>query len=199
MNDRKEESDDPKRRRVLDGAVKVFLTYGFQRTTMDDIAKAAEMSRPALYLIFRNKGDIYRAIAAEMLEQTISVAREGLMRKDGMVGERLVASVAENMIEFLRSFRASPHGSDILDMKNNLAADIISDWRERMARLVADAICEEAARKNVDLAARGLSARTLAEIFLDGLEGMKMRAAEEDDQRNEARQLGRLIDIALRP
>ena len=32
---------DPKRARVLDGAFKTFLTYGFARTTMDDIAKAA--------------------------------------------------------------------------------------------------------------------------------------------------------------
>ena len=39
---------DPKRARILDGAMKVFLAYGFSRTTMDDIARAADISRPAL-------------------------------------------------------------------------------------------------------------------------------------------------------
>ena len=39
--------------------MKVFLAYGFARTTMDDIARAADMSRPALYLLFKNKTDIY--------------------------------------------------------------------------------------------------------------------------------------------
>ncbi|TIX07369.1 MAG: helix-turn-helix transcriptional regulator, partial [Mesorhizobium sp.] len=37
---------DPKRARILEGAMKVFLAYGFTRTTMDDIARAADMSRP---------------------------------------------------------------------------------------------------------------------------------------------------------
>ena len=63
----KMENADPKRLRVLEGAMKVFLAYGFARTTMDDIARAADMSRPALYLLFRNKSEIYRAIAAAML------------------------------------------------------------------------------------------------------------------------------------
>ena len=42
--------------------MKVVLAYGYSRTTMDDIARAAEMSRPALYLLFRNKAEIYRAM-----------------------------------------------------------------------------------------------------------------------------------------
>ena len=49
--------------------MKVFLAYGYSRVTMDDIARAAEMSRPALYLLFRNKAEIYRAIGAMLLER----------------------------------------------------------------------------------------------------------------------------------
>ena len=50
--------------------MKVFLTYGYARVTMEDIARAAEISRPALYLLFKNKADIYRAIGAALLEQS---------------------------------------------------------------------------------------------------------------------------------
>jgi AcrR family transcriptional regulator len=63
------EDSTTRRARILVGAMKVFLAYGFQRTTMDDIARAAEISRPALYLLFRNKTDIYRALASGFLEQ----------------------------------------------------------------------------------------------------------------------------------
>ena len=70
--------DDPKRARILERAMKVFLAYGFARTTMDDIARAAEVSRPALYLLFRNKTDIYRAIGAGLLEQSVETARMAL-------------------------------------------------------------------------------------------------------------------------
>ena len=54
MTEADDTSLDPKRAHVLGCATKVFLAYGFARTTMDDIARAAEMSRPALYLLFKN-------------------------------------------------------------------------------------------------------------------------------------------------
>ncbi|TJV53886.1 MAG: helix-turn-helix transcriptional regulator, partial [Mesorhizobium sp.] len=69
---------DPKRARILDSAMKVFLAYGFARTTMDDIARAADMSRPALYLQFKNKTDIYRAIALMLLSRSLEQAKTAL-------------------------------------------------------------------------------------------------------------------------
>ena len=53
---------------VLEAAFKTFTRYGFTRTTMDDIATEAGLSRPALYLHFRNKKDIYRAYATKMTD-----------------------------------------------------------------------------------------------------------------------------------
>jgi AcrR family transcriptional regulator len=53
---------DGRRQRIMDGAMAVVLRYGFQRTTMDDVAKEAGISRPALYLLFKNKTEIYQAL-----------------------------------------------------------------------------------------------------------------------------------------
>ena len=50
-----------KRERVADAALIVFQRYGFARTTMSDIAEAVGMSRPALYLLFPNKEEIFAA------------------------------------------------------------------------------------------------------------------------------------------
>ena len=68
--------EDARRMRILDGAKQAFLAYGFQRATMDDIARAAEISRPALYLMFKNKSDIYRALANAHTGEMIATARE---------------------------------------------------------------------------------------------------------------------------
>jgi AcrR family transcriptional regulator len=43
---------DDKRTRILAAARSVFLRYGFKRVNMNDIADAAGVSRPALYLLF---------------------------------------------------------------------------------------------------------------------------------------------------
>ncbi|WP_246767050.1 TetR/AcrR family transcriptional regulator [Agrobacterium fabrum] len=55
-----------KEERVLTAAEDVFARYGFARTTMGDIAKAAAISRPALYLIFPDKEAIFTRVIEMM-------------------------------------------------------------------------------------------------------------------------------------
>lgn len=61
-----------KEARVLEAAKTVFFRYGYRRTTMGDIATAAGISRPALYLLFCNKERIFEAVlrrwASQLLE-----------------------------------------------------------------------------------------------------------------------------------
>ncbi|TIP57760.1 MAG: TetR/AcrR family transcriptional regulator, partial [Mesorhizobium sp.] len=74
----------------------------------------------------------------------------------------------------MRAVHSSPHGAEILDMKSSVA-DLVGCWRGGLVEHVAAAIEEEAVANGVDLAAKGLSARLLADMLLDGLEGMKTR------------------------
>lgn len=190
-------TEEQKRARVLDGAVKVFMAYGFARTTMDDIARASEISRPALYLLFRNKTDIYRAIASTFLEHCIGQARVAL--SEGLFAARLETAIDSALIGLTEQFSNAPHGAEILDMKNSLAGDIIASGRQRMVELLSGTIEKEAARTGANLKAKGLSAEGLANLLLDGLEGMKMRAADTETQRTGARELIRVVDLVLRP
>jgi AcrR family transcriptional regulator len=186
---------DPKRARILESAMKVFLAYGFARTTMDDIARAADMSRPALYLQFKNKTDIYRAIALMLLSRSLEQAKTALAGEEPFA-ERTMRAIDEALISMTRTVHASPHGAELLDMKSSLA-DLIGCWRSRFAEHIAAAIQSEAGRNGVDLTAKGLSAKLLADMLLDGLEGMKMRISDPDEQRRAAAALIKVIYLAL--
>ena len=188
--------EDEKRRRVLEGATKVFLAYGYNRTTMDDIARAAEMSRPALYLLFRNKSDIYRVLASGFFEESMALTREAL-GGGGAFAERMNAMVDKSMIALIETIMASPHGAEILGAKDSLAADLAKDWCTRISETVAEAIDTEADQRGVDLAGRGLSAQTLADLFCDAMEGMKSRIDDIPAMRARAHTLVRLIERAL--
>jgi AcrR family transcriptional regulator len=185
-----------KRARILDGAMSVFLAYGYQRTTMDDIARAAEMSRPALYLSFRNKTDIYRAIAADIMDQSVASAERALARP-GTLGERLSGLIEDAVFSLHERLAGSPHAADILDMKNNLAADLVARWKDGLCRAIGGAIAEEVARTGVDLAARDLSPTLIASLTIDGLEGMKLRIPDPQQQRRAARGLVRVVTLAV--
>lgn len=67
-----------KQARVLEAAESVFLRYGYRRTTMGDLAAAAGMSRPALYLVFCSKEEVFEAVLRAFAARTLAELRAGL-------------------------------------------------------------------------------------------------------------------------
>lgn len=58
-------SSEAKRQLVLTVSAEVFSLNGYARTTMGDLAKAAGMSRPALYLVFPRKEQLFSTLLRE--------------------------------------------------------------------------------------------------------------------------------------
>ena len=52
----------------MDAALEVFSTYGYRGSTIDQIAKAAEMSKSSLFYYFSSKTEVYVALLSETLE-----------------------------------------------------------------------------------------------------------------------------------
>ena len=49
------DEDSAKRRQIVEGARNVFLAQGFDAASMNDIARAAGVSKGTLYVYFNNK------------------------------------------------------------------------------------------------------------------------------------------------
>ncbi|WP_265517780.1 TetR/AcrR family transcriptional regulator [Nitratireductor luteus] len=187
---------DPKRERIVHEALEVFLAYGFSRTTMDDIARAVGVSRPALYLLFRNKADIFRAVGVTLLEQSRAQAEEAL-KEGGTLSERLIKALDRAVFRLTRLVDASPHGEELIDVEHRIAADIVAEWRECLIGLLANAIAEEAARKGADLEAADMPAGELAAMLFDLLEGMRMRGICGKGGEEAVGRMVRLIGLAV--
>ena len=65
---RKEREKLARKEAIMDKAKKIFFEKGFQTTTMDQIAKAAELSKGTLYLYFPTKEELYVSILLEGIE-----------------------------------------------------------------------------------------------------------------------------------
>ncbi len=178
---------EAKRQRILDGAMAVVLRYGFQRATMEDVAKEAGISRPALYLLFKNKAEIYRALAESVMGEALRRA-EAALSATGGIEERIFAAVKTGILDPTELLMATAHGAELLDMKHNMAAEVIEDWRAKKTAMIADALETSGAAE-----AKGLSGVALADILLDGMEGLKMRARTSAERKAGARALVRLV------
>ncbi|WP_182086808.1 TetR/AcrR family transcriptional regulator [Aureimonas sp. ME7] len=55
--------EDPvKRRQILDGARRIFVELGFDAASMNDVVREAGVSKSTLYVYFRSKEDLFRAL-----------------------------------------------------------------------------------------------------------------------------------------
>src|SRR6185437_16148619 len=69
------------RQQLLDAALAQFADSGFQATSVDDIARAAGVSRATLYQYFESREDI----AVELLEECGAALRR-VVRRLGVLG-----------------------------------------------------------------------------------------------------------------
>jgi AcrR family transcriptional regulator len=61
-------------RKLLDAGAEVFATRGYHAARVDDIVKLARASHGTFYLYFANKEDLFRALVAEVADETQALA-----------------------------------------------------------------------------------------------------------------------------
>ncbi|WP_166263202.1 TetR/AcrR family transcriptional regulator [Marinobacter caseinilyticus] len=77
LKSRREQEKLARHAAILDAAEQVFSEKGYERTSMDDIARTANLSRALLYVYFKDKSAIQRGImlrAGESLRQRFAEA-----------------------------------------------------------------------------------------------------------------------------
>ena len=57
-----EAEDSVKRRQIVEGARSIFMAHGFDAASMGEIAKAAGVSKGTLYVYFKDKDELFKAI-----------------------------------------------------------------------------------------------------------------------------------------
>ncbi len=68
IQERKERERERRRQAIMLAAKRVFSAHGYERSTMEDIAREAELSPGTLYLYFKNKDELYASLTVRVLQ-----------------------------------------------------------------------------------------------------------------------------------
>lgn len=79
-----------RRPEVLDAALRVFARFGYRKTSMDDVAKEAQISRPGLYFLFASKSALFREAAEWGVELDLAAAELALAVPARPLDERII-------------------------------------------------------------------------------------------------------------
>lgn len=176
---------------ILGAAFHTFAAYGFRRTTMDDIAQAAGMSRTALYLHFKNKDDIFRSLAIRYFDEAVRDMTVALNTPGKSPAEALMASFIAKDGKFMEAVLGTPHGRELLEAGISLSAEIAEEGEARMARALA-----------AFFARHGLvpgfgTPEEMAETLKASLKGLKLSATSLAGYRAAQARLAQLFAMAM--
>ncbi len=160
-----------KRQRAIEAGARVFLRFGYARATMGEIARAAGMSRPALYLVFCDKEAVFEAVVAQWTEGSLARIAAGLAAH-ATLGAKLRFACEIWCVEGLERALANP---DVHDMTGLPAV------RKSYARFEAylTGILQAAAEQS------GLDATAadLARVIVAAMQGFKQTARSAEEMR----------------
>ena len=162
-----------KRRQVLQSSRAVFVSYGYGRTTMADLAKAAGISRPALYLIFASKEELFGAMIRQMNDESLAEIRAGIAELPTLSAQLELAFE----IWVARGYdlvSAQPDARDLFDFSRAAVREIHAKF---------EALLTEILRESVALSGVPLRPGELAQSLRCALRGFKEEATDSADLR----------------
>ena len=100
------------RNRILDAAELVFHAQGVSRTSLEDVAQAAAVTRGAIYWHFKNKADLFNAMA-----QRVRLPMEVMVEAGGDVGQAdPIGQLRSAMIFMLQETARNPQSRRVFDI-----------------------------------------------------------------------------------
>lgn len=148
---------DARQKQIVDAARACFLQFGYAKTSMDDIAKRAKISRPLVYRAFENKQDIFRAVYLDVFRErfpaALAIAEKRLAKR-----EKILQVIELLVIEPWEEIHGGPMVQEYFVACRELVPD--DEKRHKKAKL--------------EIAAALLGDRDAAELFLMSAEGLML-------------------------
>jgi AcrR family transcriptional regulator len=129
------------RERILQQAERVFLEYGYSKTTVADIARACGMSPANVYRFFESKAAIHEAITAVMLrrQEDLALRIAGERRSASQRLKKLIVEMHRFTCEqYLKESRVHELVTKAMDEQWSVIDAHIGRIRQVYARVIED-------------------------------------------------------------
>jgi TetR/AcrR family transcriptional regulator of autoinduction and epiphytic fitness len=143
-------TDTARREHVLAVALEVFGRYGFRKTSMDEVARSADISRQGLYLYFASKETLFRAAVRQEFDAALAHASRFLDEENVALEDRVVAAFDAWMGRFVGSMLASDIGNMLENSAiqlGHMATEFSAAFDARLSSAIATATTENDRRQ----------------------------------------------------
>jgi TetR/AcrR family acrAB operon transcriptional repressor len=124
------------RDRILDAAMLVFRRQGFRRSSIEQAAEAAGLTRQALYHHFESKEALFRAVIERLHENALAaeIASAEAAEKAGKgLADILIAEITVRLKQLIAPLEGSPHVEELFSEHLQQARDIYQKYAAHYA------------------------------------------------------------------
>ena len=180
---------------VLAG-LRLFTQYGYRKTSIDDIARAAQVAKRTVYLHFENKAAVFLAIL-EYIGDQVRQRCAAAERAGGTQVDRLTQLLDAYFGMGFELFSKSEHMPELEETFSKLARSRIgslnAEYEERLAKFLR--LLEKAGE--IAGPPNGLTVEQIVYILLQAAEGAKRDAKVQWDRWALKRRLRQLATVAI--
>jgi len=140
--------------RILDAAMLVFRRHGFRRSSIEQAAEAAGLTRQALYHHFKSKEALFRAVIERLHEEAFAAeiaATAAAENAGGSLADVLVASVSAKLGQMAASLDGSPHVEELFSEHLLQARDLYLKYTAVYAQHLAATIARVCRKQGLAL------------------------------------------------
>jgi AcrR family transcriptional regulator len=163
------------RTRILDAAMTVFRRQGFRRSSIEQAAEAAGLTRQALYHHFKSKEALFRAVIERFYEDAFAAetaAAAAAEQAGGSLADVVVASVTAKLRQLAESLDGSPHVEELFSEHLAQARDLYQKYTAAYVEQLAATIARICRKQGLTLNA-GMTPRDLARCVEMTINGTK--------------------------
>jgi AcrR family transcriptional regulator len=131
---------------VLIAAMLVFGKFGYRKTSIDDIAAAAKISKQGLYLYFSSKEEIFLEAHLKYLDDGLILVQEALDKDDASLYKKIVGAMDAWFGRHYETF--SPQSFDVIETGDNLSGEKVEKFKDTFRAKIAKAISDSAEYKS---------------------------------------------------
>lgn len=190
MTAERAEANDARRESLLQAAIGVFLRYGYKKTSMDDLARAADLSRQGLYLHFATKEALFKEAVILLSRQSRVTMRAALKREDLTIEERLLGAFVA-----FKSHAGGDMPREHLDELLLTATQLVGPVIEELEQTVIADVTQFLQSSGVaaEWKAAGLTAKDLAQHLYAASHGIKHQVQTLAEYKERMRVAVRLV------
>jgi AcrR family transcriptional regulator len=174
--------DSAKRQLILEAGLIQFAQFGLRKTSMQEIAERAGISRASLYSYFKNKDEIFRCVSVDVHEGALGRASRILQDRDE---PNLVTRIADALYarhgRFLTLVLESGQGAELEDEYCRLCGDVVIDYSRRFKDQLELCIDIAVSSGELDLTDRDLTADRIATVLNLSAAGCKRGCVTMDE------------------